>query len=419
MSAQTVCQSVCRVESVQQEFDITRPYMELDHDPVSGSAFLVAGSTTRILYTNFHVVEGNVDKRVLLFFPLLGKTPVHGMIKHVYPQSDLAVIEVGRKESKKIAHIENLELSYERVPKFSEAYALGFPLGCDDVQISEGVVSGWEDAHYHLNISINSGNSGGPILNSCQQVIAVSVATLVGAEAIGLGIPSVFIRDIVKIKSDSILCLEAESVGSVRGSIIMSLHKSDCLYKMGFRKGDVVCEICDEEVSAFGMLHVKWMDIPVHWTDKNLMRQLLRGGSAVVERGDEISDLTWGLIEGCIPSVRTVYPFYEDIPYMRMGDIVMVPFSLNLVPIAGHSLTKELASYAIDTNERHTQRAVISYIKTFSDLYISDRVELFDVVTHVNGKKVNTFEDVQKLVCARKRKRNVTLTLNDVINIKV
>ena len=32
---------VCRVESIMTEFDVTRPYMELDHDAVSGSAFLV------------------------------------------------------------------------------------------------------------------------------------------------------------------------------------------------------------------------------------------------------------------------------------------------------------------------------------------------------------------------------------------
>ena len=103
---------------------------------------------------------------MLLFFPKLGKKPIKGRVKRAYPQSDLAILEVPSKEAKRLKGIPNLEISRETVPKFTTAYALGFPLGCDDVQISEGVISGWEDTLYHMNISINSGNSGGPRVDS-------------------------------------------------------------------------------------------------------------------------------------------------------------------------------------------------------------------------------------------------------------
>ena len=177
-----ICKSVARVESVQREFDITRPYMELDHDTVSGSAFLVNPPTwfprgARALYTNFHVVEANPTKEVLLFFALLGKTPIRARIVRVYPQSDLAILEVSRAHAAPLRNLPNLAMYDGAPPKFTAAYALGFPLGCDDVQISEGVVSGWEDSHYHLNISINSGNSGGPVLvhtSKGERVIAVT-----------------------------------------------------------------------------------------------------------------------------------------------------------------------------------------------------------------------------------------------------
>ena len=392
--------------------------MELDHDQCSGSAFLVdhAGKRgCRYLFTNFHVIEANKTKQVLLFFPKLGKKPIKGHVKRAYPQSDLAIIEVPSKEAKRLKGIPNLEISRETVPKFTTAYALGFPLGCDDVQISEGIISGWEDMHYHMNISINSGNSGGPVLihtEAGERVIAVSVATLCGAEAIGLGIPMIFLDDILAIHSENILCLEAKTQCTVRGPTIMTMHERDLLYQMGFRKGDRVRSINGLPVDAFGDMRVEWTELPITWTDGNVMRrQLTRGGTAEVDPGRRT--LTWGPIHGGIPSVRELYPFYEDIECRRVGSVVFVKFSMNLVPLANaNTVTKDLALCAIDPTHCHDSRVVISYIDTFSETYIKEQVELFDVLTHVDGRPVRTLEDIPETTTKRKRH---TYTLNDVI----
>jgi hypothetical protein len=422
--------------------------MELDHEAISGSAFLVESPAwfprgARALYTNFHVVEGNPTKDVLLFFALFGKVPVRARIVRAYPQCDLAILQVSRSDAARLSSLPNLQISKDHVPKFTTAYALGFPLGCEDVQISEGVVSGWEDSHYHLNISINSGNSGGPVLMHTPQgerVIAVSVATLCGAEAIGLGIPMLFIDDILRVpqlnpKGDHTeLCIESTAVARVRGPIVMTVHKDDSLYAMGFRKADEIICLNGAPVDAYGMLTVSWMDIPVHWMEANLMRRCLsQGGTAIVRRKQHRQvqkgaqkQLCWTPVHGCIPAVRTVYPFYEDTPYVRAGGVVLVPFSLNLIAMASHtSLTKDLALCAIEPTECHTQRSVVSYIDTFSELYIGDRVELFDVVTHLAGEPVRSFKDLLTLsgVSKKRKLRSMcnmrTLTLNDVVLIKV
>ena len=411
--------------------------MELDHETVSGSAFLMDPPEwfprgARALYTNFHVVEANPTKEVLLFFALLGKTPIRARVVRVYPQFDLAIIQVSRAHGAPLLNLPNLMMYEGTIPKFTAAYALGFPLGCDDVQISEGVVSGWEDSHYHLNISINSGNSGGPVLVHTpegERVIAVSVATLCDAEAIALGIPVLFVGDILSIPQLSPhgeypeLCLESTTMARVRGPVVMNLHARDSLYSMGFRKGDIITRLGDALVDTYGMLAVSWMDIPVHWTEANLMRRCLtHGGTAKVTRHGQRVRLAWDTVDGCIPTVRTVYPFYEPIPHIRMGALVLVPFSLNLIPVASTaSLTKELALAAIEPTERHTSHTVVSYIDTFSDLYVGDRVVLFDVVTHFDGAPVETFTELLSLCANRKRSRTPrhTVTLSDVVHVSV
>ena len=395
--------------------------MVLDHEQCSGSAFLVdhdGKRGCRYLFTNFHVVEANKTKEVLLFFPKLGKKPVKGHVKRAYPQSDLAIIEVTSKEAKVLKGIPNLTISRSAVPKFTTAYALGFPLGCDDVQISEGVISGWEDTLYHMNISINSGNSGGPVLihtDEGERVIAVSVATLCGAEAIGLGIPMVFLDDILAITPVGILCLEAKTQCAARGSTIMTMHERDLLYQMGFRKGDRVLSINGIPVDTFGDMRVDWTELPISWMDGNVMRrQLTRGGCATVDPGNRT--LTWDPIRVGVPVVRDIYPFYEEIAYRRIGSVVFVAFSMNLVPLANaNTITKDLALCAIDSTHCHEPRVVISYIDTFSDTYIKEQLELFDVLTHVDGQPVRTLDDIP--ADTKKRKRHV-YTLNGVIEYR-
>jgi S1-C subfamily serine protease len=411
---------VCRVESIMTEFDVTRPYMELDHEAVSGSAFLVdvpagmkigasgssGSSGFRYLFTNFHVVEGNKTKDVLLYFPKFGKTPIKGRVVRVYPQCDMAILRCPEKPLRGIA---NLPIRTTPVPKFTDAYALGFPLGCDDVQISQGAISGWEDEFYHMNISINSGNSGGPVIID-DQVVAISMATINGAEAIGLGIPMVFLDDILQM--DCIfesLHLEPRSQCSVRGATIMTMHKRDVFSYMGFKKGDIVQKMCMYPVNSFGRVHVDWTDLRVAWTDVNIMRRALRGGDSTVLRGDETITLRWGKIPNtCIPLVRCIYPFYEPIDHVTVGALDIVTFSLNLVAIAHNAITKDLALCALDATHCHEPRIVVSYVDTFSEAYIQDNIQLFDILTHVNEHPVTTLEDLRTLQTQQKRYKRTT-----------
>ena len=90
--------------------------------------------------------------------------------------------------------------SKNETKKLNTIYVAGYPLGkglSDDLKISSGIVSslkGFEDNSNEIQIDapINSGNSGGPIINENGDLIAIAVSGLAKdqTEGINFGIKS-------------------------------------------------------------------------------------------------------------------------------------------------------------------------------------------------------------------------------------
>ena len=98
-----------------------------------------------------------------------------GRVVSVLHEVDLALVEVltGLEGVDPVPLPKNKEV---RLPKLREkVYVLGFPVGGNDLSITEGVVSrieGQSYSHSHaralavtVDAAINSGNSGGPVLS--------------------------------------------------------------------------------------------------------------------------------------------------------------------------------------------------------------------------------------------------------------
>ena len=66
--------------------------------------------------------------------------------------------------------------------------AVGNPLGLDR-SVNFGSVSNVENAQIILDVAINSGNSGGPLVNAEGEVVGVTSSVVAGADSIGIAIP--------------------------------------------------------------------------------------------------------------------------------------------------------------------------------------------------------------------------------------
>lgn len=149
------------------------------------------------ILTNSHVVmDGEVKEITVL---LSNGEEVGGSVIWSDAGLDLAIVKI------EAAGLEPVELgNSDEVAIGSYVAAIGNPLGLQfNGSITQGVVSGLErnivasdgikttsmEGLIQVDAAINSGNSGGPLLNSRGQVIGVNTAKASGGEGMGFAIP--------------------------------------------------------------------------------------------------------------------------------------------------------------------------------------------------------------------------------------
>ena len=154
--------------------------------------------------TNYHVIENGESYTVLLADERSQPARLVGSD----PASDLAVLQVNATD-----------LTPAEFGDSDEVYvgdavaAIGDPLGVEfRGTMTNGIVSainrnvnvnGRTMNLIQTNAALNSGNSGGPLINSCGQVIGINTIKIgaftdsAGVEGLGFAIPSAVVKDIV------------------------------------------------------------------------------------------------------------------------------------------------------------------------------------------------------------------------------
>jgi hypothetical protein len=156
-----------------------------------GSGFVVAKDTVA---TNHHVIEGG-GRIIILSKDANGKIQRHkASIILDSPRYDLALLKVDGLNLKPISLSEKLPV------KGSQAVTIGYPAIADNLDqskdsigestITQGIVgrvivSSWDGGSDTFNLiqhsaAVNTGNSGGPLLDACGRVVGVNTAKLYG-----------------------------------------------------------------------------------------------------------------------------------------------------------------------------------------------------------------------------------------------
>ena len=149
------------------------------------------------IVTNYHVI-GASDK----IYVRLGKEKkVLAEKVRVNKDYDLALLKISG-ENFKALQLGNSEQSATG----DEIYAAGTPLDKTLGQtITRGIISGyrnWNGVNFIQNdVSVNSGNSGGPLLNEQGQIIGITTMKLVGKgiEGISFGIPANLVKEVLNL----------------------------------------------------------------------------------------------------------------------------------------------------------------------------------------------------------------------------
>lgn len=146
--------------------------------------------------TNLHVIAGAEAVEVQL---LSGETLQVEHVKAYDVERDLAILRVkpqGALPTLALANSDTVEAG-------DPVVAIGNPLGVLDYTVSDGLISSVRpisDSLTVLQVSapISQGSSGGPLFDPTGRVIGIVRAYLSGGQNLNFGIPSNYLRDLMK-----------------------------------------------------------------------------------------------------------------------------------------------------------------------------------------------------------------------------
>ena len=245
----------------------TNVFGQVTRGAITGSGFLI--SADGYVLTNNHVVETaraeNLEVKVMLFSgeeytaEIIGGDSRSDVALLKIPGKDLPCVTLGTFEGTLVGEA---------------IYAIGNPLGELTYSMTSGIVSALDRSitisnntaidMFQIDAAINSGNSGGPIINRFGQVIGIASAKYAssGVEGLGFAIP---IDDALRVVDDlaaygyvkgrpllGILVGNAEvyTEDGASGAIVMEVYEGSCSEKAGLRAGDIIVEADGKPIAS-------------------------------------------------------------------------------------------------------------------------------------------------------------------------
>jgi len=238
--------------------------------PISSGSGAIIDAREGIVVTNNHVVEGGRKFTIDMTDGRIFDAVLIGTDK----ATDLAVLKI---EATGLSQIEVVNSDTLRTGDL--AFAVGYPLGLDQT-LTMGVISGMgrsgmgdriED-YIQTDAAVNSGNSGGPLLDSRGRLIGINTSILSGGgggnDGIAFAVPSRILMYVVaQLRENGVVrrgttgailgSLNAQrsrdlGLGIVRGAVIEDVAPGSSAEAAGLRRGDIVTRIQNRIVSNAG-----------------------------------------------------------------------------------------------------------------------------------------------------------------------
>lgn len=216
--------------------------------------------------TNYHVVEGGSECQVILSD---GRTYQNAKYVAGDAESDLAVLKMD------LMNLPTAEFGDSDLLSVGDpAYAIGNPLGVRlRGTLTDGVISainrdvnvdGRKMTLIQTNAALNSGNSGGPLINVYGQVVGINTIKMVSSysniEGLGFAIPSASIRRMVndlltfgEIKPEPVIGVSVNPAGTqlasdIWGVEVMVVNSGSAAERAGIEVGDYIVSAGGESI---------------------------------------------------------------------------------------------------------------------------------------------------------------------------
>lgn len=261
---------------IPDEFKFFFPEIQKERKFSALGSGVIINAEKGLVITNYHVVDGAEDIKVTLHDGRVLKATVKGQDE----QTDFALLEL--ESPKNLTELKFADSDSLKVGDF--AIAIGNPFGLGQT-VTSGIISalgrsGLNIENYEnfiqTDAAINSGNSGGALINLKGELIGINTAILGksgGNIGIGFAIPSNMAHSIVdQLISNGkvtrgLLGITGTEVNedlaknfdyhSVNGAFVNEVLKDSAADKAGIKSGDILTSINGVKISNFGQLRAK------------------------------------------------------------------------------------------------------------------------------------------------------------------
>lgn len=188
-------ENVCRIHVHTRTFDWKQPPNKNNGSSGTGTGFVIKHSilTSKddMIYviTAHHVIANGV--RISVKFTKLSSEDLPATIIGCNPAMDVSILGV-RVQDVILSKLKGIELSdSDAIGPLEEVRAMGFALGKEHLQTTQGVISGriCHPSRLQTTVDVNPGNSGGPIMNSNNKILGIVTSGLTNANGIYYAAP--------------------------------------------------------------------------------------------------------------------------------------------------------------------------------------------------------------------------------------
>lgn len=238
---------------------------------LQGGSGVIIDAANGIVITNHHVIDGGRNFTIDLPDGRFLDAELVGADE----DTDIAVLRVRGSGLAQVAQVNSDDLQTGDL-----AFAVGYPLGLDQT-LTMGVISGLNrtgrgdtiEDYIQTDAAVNSGNSGGPLLDSRGRLIGINTAILSGGmgggnDGIAFAVPTRIMRFVVEqilahgevkrgqvgLRVGSLTAPRARELGLniVRGAVVHDVLPGSAAENAGLKRGDVIVSLQDRPMSNGG-----------------------------------------------------------------------------------------------------------------------------------------------------------------------
>jgi hypothetical protein len=381
-----------------------------------------------LILTNAHVIANAI--KLWITVPYSGKDKIPVVVRSICFNRDIAVLHASGYKNKSYCKFGDSD----KVKFKDPVSAYGYPLGLDNLKSNEGVISGRQYRYLQTDASINSGNSGGPLLDKNNLVIGINTSKISSNVASNIGYVTPVLEyttiradmeanvsDVVKIITEPKLYAECNDTDDnllaifrcpTTGWIVNNIFPQSPLHAAGLKVGDIITKFDNWDVDNYGGCMVPWLGEKVNIFDlmgrynnsSNIPISFWSARQNMMDRTDAMRNAVITFTEHTNPfGIRSIHTPYERLDYEIFAGVIFMNLSINHISamyknegVPQHNVNL-LAKYEEQEN-RVESCVIIAHVLGGSYISSLDMLEGGDIVDKLNNKSIKTLDDVRKVL---------------------